>query len=115
MSINDWMTLGGALLTGIGGSQWFNYRVNKRKGQAQASNEEATSFSKELKNTVDLVKFWRENFEELKTELKDASKAFNELILESDRCKINLSIVKSIVAETTCETLPLTKEKVAKI
>jgi ABC-type phosphate transport system auxiliary subunit len=114
----DWvsvLSVLGAAISGGGIYKIVDIVLNRRKAAIEVNSSQADCFKKELENTLTLVQFWRDASQQLASEVKEVNQMMEALILERDKLRINLSIVKSIIQESTCETLEDVKNKIEKL
>ena len=114
----DWssvISILGAAISGGGIYKVIDILMNRKKAAIEVNSSQADCFKKELENTLTLVQFWRDASQQLASEVKEVNLMMEALILERDKLRFNLSIVKSIIQESTCETLDDVKNKIEKI
>ncbi len=114
----DWssiISILGAAISGGGIYKVVDIFINRKKASIEINSSQADCFKKELENTLTLVQFWRDASQQLASEVKEVNQMMEALILERDKLRFNLSIAKSIIQESTCETLDDVKNKIEKL
>ena len=114
----DWssiISILGAAISGGGIYKIIDVLLNRKKAAVEVNSSQADCFKKELENTLTLVQFWRDASQQLASEVKEVNQMMEALILERDKLRFNLSIAKSIIQESTCETLDDVKTKIEKL
>ena len=114
----DWgsiLSVLGAAISGGGIYKVIDVLINRKKAAIEVNSSQADCFKKELENTLTLVQFWRDASQQLTSEVQEVNKMMEVLILEKDKLTFNLSIIKTMIKEATCETLENVKSKIEKI
>lgn len=114
----DWgsiLSVLGAAISGGGIYKVIDVLMNRKKAAIEVNLSQADCFKKELENTLTLVQFWRDASQQLASEVKEVNQMMEALILEKDKLTFNLSIIKTMIKEATCETLEDVKNKIEKL